>query len=83
MSKYYVNKFLFTVDRTPNCCAATRKSRAPSWPPGNSRSAPGSTTPERSTVHSLTDEEREALPHQSKRLRQLFETGRPTFLPVD
>ena len=57
MSKYYVNKFLFTVDRNPDYLKRYTEDPAISSPRGNSRSGRGYRQEvELSTVHRLHGE---------------------------
>lgn len=78
MSKYYVNKFLFTVDRDPELLkqyAESPKELVDRW---EQSIGPKLNDVERSTVHSLTDHEREALINHD--YVALFEMGAHFFL---
>lgn len=78
MSKYYVNKFLFTVDRDPEYLKRyieEPRSFVATW---EQSIGPRLSDAEISTVHSLTDTEREAL--ISHDFVALFEMGAHFFL---
>lgn len=78
MSKYYVNKFLFTVDRDPDYLKRyieDPESFVATW---EQSIGPKLNDAERSTVHSLTDAERQALIDHD--FVALFEMGAHFFL---
>ncbi|MGF9692375.1 MULTISPECIES: hypothetical protein [unclassified Rhizobium] len=80
MSKYYVNKFLFTVDRDPELLRRYKedpRSLVASW---EQSIGPRLNDAELSTVHSLTDAEREALINHD--YVTLFEMGAHFFLSL-
>lgn len=82
MSKYYVNKFLFTVDRDPDLLAeykADPKALVAKWEKEiGPQLAQGGNAAEKTTVHSLTDSERKALVEHD--YVALFEMGAHFFL---
>lgn len=82
MSKYYVNKFLFTVDRDPALLKQYKdnpKELVAKWEKEiGPRLAQGGNNAEVTTVHSLTDEERKALINHD--YVALFEMGAHFFL---
>lgn len=78
MSKYYVNKFLFTVDRDPEYLrryAEDPRTFVATW---EQSIGPKLNAAEISTVHSFTNEEREALVNHD--YVALFEMGAHFFL---
>jgi hypothetical protein len=78
MSKYYVNKFLFTVDRDPEYLkryAEDPRNFVATW---EQSIGPRLNEAETSTVHSFTDKEREALINHD--YVALFEMGAHFFL---
>jgi len=78
MSKYYVDKFLFQVDRNPEYLkryAEDPKNFVATW---EQSIGPYVTEVEESTVHSFTDEERRALVEHD--YVALFEMGAHFFL---
>lgn len=80
MSKYYVNKFLFMVDRDPTLLyryAEDPASLVASWEQALGPALLGNDI-ESSSVHSLTDEERDALVRHD--YVALFEMGAHFFL---
>lgn len=80
MSKYYLNKFLFTVDRDPELLARyteTPRSFVAAWEQSIGPRLLGNET-EPSTVHAFTDEERQALIDHD--YVALFEMGAHFFL---
>jgi hypothetical protein len=80
MSKYYVNKFLFTVDRDPELLRRYKedpRSLVASW---EQSIGPKLNDAEISTVNSLTDAEREALINHD--YVTLFEMGAHFFLSL-
>ncbi len=80
MSKYYVNKFLFTVDRDPDLLRRYKenpRSLVESW---EQSIGPRLNDAELSTVNSLTDAEREALINHD--YVALFEMGAHFFLSL-
>jgi|TARA_B110000305_G_scaffold104893_1_gene118027 hypothetical protein len=82
MSKYYVNKFLFTVDRDPKLLAQYKSDPAGLVAMWEKEIGPalgqGGNAVEFTTVHSLTDEERRALVEHD--YVALFEMGAHFFL---
>lgn len=80
MSKYYVNKFLFTVDRDPELLRRYKedpRSLVASW---EQSIGPKLNDAEISTVNFLTDAEREALINHD--YVALFEMGAHFFLSL-
>ncbi|MAU21353.1 MAG: hypothetical protein CMH13_12585 [Martelella sp.] len=80
MSKYYVNKFLYTVDRDPELLQRyidEPRSFVATWEQSIGPKLLGNDV-EASTVHSLTHEEREALINHD--YQALFEMGAHFFL---
>jgi hypothetical protein len=80
MSKYYVNKFLFTVDRDPDYLRRyieDPRTFVATWEQSIGPKLLGNHG-EASTVHSLTEEEREALVNHD--FVALFEMGAHFFL---
>ncbi|TCL65229.1 hypothetical protein [Rhizobium sp. BK251] len=80
MSKYYVNKFLFTVDRDPELLRRYKEdpgSLVASW---EQSIGPRLNDAELSTVNYLTDAEREALINHD--YVALFEMGAHFFLSL-
>lgn len=80
MSKYYVNKFLFTVDRDPDLLkryAEDPRNLVATWEQSIGPRLLGNEV-EQSTVHAFTDEEREALVNHD--YVALFEMGAHFFL---
>lgn len=80
MSRYYVNKFLFTVDRDPELLRRYKedpRSLVTTW---EQSIGPKLNDVERSTVHSLTDFERDALINHD--IVALFEMGAHFFLSL-
>jgi hypothetical protein len=80
MSKYYVNKFLFTVDRDPELLRRYKedpRSLVASW---EQSIGPKMNDAEISTVNSLTDAERDALVNHD--YVALFEMGAHFFLSL-
>ncbi|MGV0912237.1 hypothetical protein [Martelella sp. FOR1707] len=80
MSKYYVNKFLYTVDRDPELLQRyidEPRTFVATWEQSIGPKLLGNDV-EASTVHALTDEEREALINHD--YVALFEMGAHFFL---
>ncbi len=80
MSKYYVNKFLYTVDRDPDLLRRyieEPSSLVASWEQSIGPVLCGNAT-ELSTVHALTEDERDALAGHD--FVALFEMGAHFFL---
>ncbi|MGV0875929.1 hypothetical protein V6767_02155 [Martelella sp. FLE1502] len=80
MSKYYVNKFLYTVDRDPELLQRyidEPRTFVATWEQSIGPKLLGNDV-EASTVHALTDEEREALVNHD--YQALFEMGAHFFL---
>ncbi|MBP2561226.1 hypothetical protein J2T08_002143 [Neorhizobium galegae] len=80
MSKYYVNKFLFTVDRDPELLRRYKenpRALVESW---EQSIGPRLNDAELSTVNSLTDAERDALINHD--YVALFEMGAHFFLSL-
>ncbi|MBN9252677.1 MAG: hypothetical protein J0I86_19230, partial [Mesorhizobium sp.] len=80
MSRYYVNKFLFTVDRDPELLRRYKedpRSLVTTW---EQSIGPKLNDVERSTVHSLTEAERDALINHD--IVALFEMGAHFFLSL-
>lgn len=80
MSKYYVNKFLFTVDRDPDLLRSyiqEPSSLVASWEQSIGPVLSGNAV-EISTVHGLTEDERDALVRHD--YVALFEMGAHFFL---
>ncbi|MCO5731288.1 hypothetical protein [Rhizobium sp. SSA_523] len=80
MSKYYVNKFLFTVDRDPELMKRyieDPRNLVASWEQSIGPKLLGNDV-EVSTVHSFTEQEREALVNHD--YVALFEMGAHFFL---
>jgi len=80
MSKYYVNKFLFTVDRDPELLRRYKedpRSLVASW---EQSIGPKLNDAEMSTVNTLTDAERDALINHD--YVALFEMGAHFFLSL-
>lgn len=80
MSKYYVNKFLFTVDRDPDLLqryADDPRNFVATWEQSMGPHLLGNEV-EKSTVHSFTDAERQALIDHD--FVALFEMGAHFFL---
>ena len=81
MSKYLVNKFLYTIDRDPDLVERYREDRQAPWPGGRPDKAnvilncPGA---ERSTWLSFTDAERDDA--ERPRLRRAVQAGAHNFL---
>jgi hypothetical protein len=78
MSKYYVNKFLYQIDRDPELLQAYAENPREMVARWEQSIGPQLNNVERSTVHSLTDEEREALINHD--YVALFEMGAHFFL---
>lgn len=78
MSKYYVNKFLFTVDRDPELLRRYTEDPHAFVATWEQSIGPKLSDAERSTVHALTPEEREALVNHD--FVALFEMGAHFFL---
>ncbi len=78
MSKYYVDKFLFTVDRDPDYLDAYAKDPKEFVGRWEEEIGPKLSDSERTTVNELTDEEREALINHD--YVALFEMGAHFFL---
>ena len=83
MSKYLVNKFLYTVDRDPDLVERYREDPAGTvawWEAERANEVLNCTSGERSTWLAFTDDEREALAgHDYPRL---FELGAHPFLTL-
>ncbi len=80
MSKYYVNKFLFTVDRDSELLRRYKEEPRAFVATWEQSIGPRLNDAERSTVHALTDEEREALVNHD--FVKLFEMGAHFFLSL-
>ncbi len=83
MSKYLLDKFLFTVDRDPELVERYREDPAGLvawWEDEMANTLLGCTTGERSTWLALTDEERDVLVRQDH--VRLFELGAHPFLTL-
>lgn len=80
MSKYYVNKFLFTVDRDPDYLRRYAEDPRAFMEVWEQSIGPRLSDAERSTVHSFTPEEREALINHD--YVALFEMGAHFFLSL-
>ena len=78
MSKYYVNKFLYTVDRDPELLRRYKQDSRSFVATWEQSIGPKLNEAEISTVHSLTDAEREALINYD--YVKLFEMGAHFFL---
>jgi hypothetical protein len=78
MSKYYVDKFLFTVDRDPEFLRRYKEDARSFVATWEQSIGPRLNDAEVSTVHALTDEEREALVAYD--YVKLFEMGAHFFL---
>jgi hypothetical protein len=78
MSKYYVNKFLCTVDRDPELLRRYKEDSRSFVATWEQSIGPKLNEAEISTVHSLTDAEREALINYD--YVKLFEMGAHNFL---
>jgi hypothetical protein len=78
MSKYYVNKFLYTVDRDPELLRRYKEDSRSFVATWEQSIGPKLNEVEISTVHSLTDAEREALINFD--YVKLFEMGAHFFL---
>lgn len=80
MSKYYVNKFLYTVDRDPELLRRYKEDPRALVTTWEQSIGPKLNDYERSTVHALTDAEREALIKHD--YVALFEMGAHFFLSL-
>ena len=83
MSRYLLDKFLFTVDRDPDLVERYREDPAGTvawWEEEMANRILGCTTQERSTWLELTDDERRALREQDH--VALFEMGAHPFLTL-
>lgn len=80
MSKYYVNKFLFTVDRNPDYLARYKEDPRAFVTTWEQSIGPMLNEVERTTVTSFTPEEREALINHD--YVKLFELGAHFFLSL-
>jgi len=78
MSKYYVNKFLYTVDRDPELLRRYKEDSRSFVATWEQSIGPKLNEVEISTAHSLTDAEREALINYD--YVKLFEMGAHFFL---
>lgn len=78
MSKYYVNKFLFTVDRNPEYLKRYAEDPSTFVATWEQSIGPRLSDAEMSTVHSFTDAERESLINHD--YVALFEMGAHFFL---
>jgi hypothetical protein len=78
MSKYYVNKFLYTVDRDPELLRRYKEDSRAFVSTWEQSIGPKLNDAEISTVHSLTDAERETLINYD--YVKLFEMGAHFFL---
>ena len=78
MSKYYVNKFLFQVDRNPDFLKRYAEDPSNFVATWEQSIGPRLNEVELSTVHSFTDAEREALVEHD--FAALFEMGAHFFL---
>ena len=78
MSKYYVDKFLFTVDRDPEFLRRYKEDARSFVATWEQSIGPKLNDAEVSTVHALTDDEREALVAYD--YVKLFEMGAHFFL---
>ena len=78
MSKYYVNKFLYQIDRDPEFLARYKENPAAMVASWEQSIGPRLSDSEMSTVHSLTDHEREILINHD--YVALFEMGAHFFL---
>lgn len=78
MSKYWVNKFLFTVDRNPDYLKRYTEDPRTFVATWEQSIGPRLNDAERSTVHSFTDAERTALMNHD--YVALFEMGAHFFL---
>lgn len=78
MSKYYVDKFLFTVDRNPEYLRRYAEDPTNFVPTWEQSIGPKLNEVETSTVHGFTDEERQALIDHD--YVKLFEMGAHFFL---
>lgn len=80
MSKYYVNKFLFQIDRDPDLLARYKENPRQLVETWEQSIGPMLNAAERSTVHSLTADERQALIDMD--YVKLFEMGAHFFLTL-
>lgn len=80
MSKYYVNKFLFTVDRDPELLRRYKEEPEAFVATWEQSIGPRLNDAERSSVHALSEAERNALVEHD--FVKLFEMGAHFFLSL-